>query len=669
MNESRTLTSSLRRVTIPLIVVAVLVVSTILISGSALIRIEDVTLNRILAGTYGTPDWRVQEMNPLLAQFLTLLYRIIPAVNWYGGLLLLLLLISAAAGISLAARKSGGLLPAIIVASPIIILLTNSIVSTAVCALAGAVGALSIMDGFQRKKDGIARVILGIVLFAFSAMLSIQWAIVMGIGAVLCWLPRALRDERVRGLIIGLLVMAVAVAALFGYSALMYNSPELSAYRNNYALYERLQHSSLKEESESLLNEYGIDFYSEDHADHDHDGDGVPDGIAHTHEDDLIIRPNSFDTVDWLINDANLFFTRYSSDSKLTDPEVLSVLEGEASFWDFTPSRLFSELFTTIKKPQFLLLIALFAVSALAVLITSRRRGLIVVLAALIAFGGHVLSIAHYYDTFADIAPFYLLAISVMLYFFDGEDAKAWYKRILTAPGLRIALNALVLVIFVGVLGGLLYYTNKTPANPSQFTVEAVNLLKPAMAENPDMLYIGENPNERFKPQTLSVPVRSEDENLLAGSYDLYSPRRAALMAKYEISNPLPDSVGREDIAYVLMGFPEAFQLRLITAYGLYPSDYTIVAEFPGYSEMILHLNAYNEEEAAAYLELEAQKQAELDAILEQFLITDEEEAALHVHEEGEEDHDHEAEEDHDHDHPEDTGATGSPAPSATPNG
>lgn len=677
MNESRTQQSSVLRIVVPIIVALVLVVGTVLIAGSSLNRIEDITLNRIVAGTYGTPDWRVLEMNPLLSQLLTLLYRIIPAFNWYGGLLLALLGAAVAAGISLAARKRGGLIPAIILLSPIAVLLANTVISTTVCALCAVVGALSIMDGLQRKKAGVARLVVGIVLFVFAVLLSIEWAVLLGAAAVICWLPHALLDRQYRGLAIGLALMAVIAAALFGYTALMYSSPELSAYRSDSALYNRIQHSSLEDEANMLLETYGGQITTEGHS--------LDDGHGHTEEElaalqgqsqNTIIPPNSFDAVDWNLNDATLLFWRYGTDSQIVNPDTLRTLEMEASFWNFSFSRLTSKLFETVKKPQFLMLIALFVLSALAVLVTTRRRGWIVLIAAIIAFGGHILAIAHYYDTFADIAPFYLLGIGVMLFFFDGEAAKSWYHKLLPSGGLRMAISLVVLVGFVGAMGGVLYYTRKTPANASELVVQAVEFLKPYISEHKDMLFIGDNPNDRFKPPTLQAPVRGEDENLLAGSYDLYSPRAAALMEKYGITNPLPDSFGRDDIGYVLMGFPDVFAFRLNYAYDIYMKEAKDLLSYPERSEMIVQMVAltpeeieeavaqakYEEEQAALWAEALADLEAQglLDGLTTDDGHTHDEDDPDHVHEDGEE-HDHEDEHDHSAD------VTTSPVPSATP--
>ena len=197
MHEARPVQRNwLRQAVFPLLIAAVLVVGALLVCGSSLIRIEDVYINRILAGTYGVPDWRVQEMNPLLAQFLTLLYRLIPSVNWYGVLLLALVWLSSACVISLAARKRGGLIPVAIVISPIAVLLTHSLQSTVVAALCVVAGVFSLMEGVRRKGEGRARLITGILLFVVGAMFSLPLACVLTLGAILCWLPSCVRDKR-----------------------------------------------------------------------------------------------------------------------------------------------------------------------------------------------------------------------------------------------------------------------------------------------------------------------------------------------------------------------------------------------------------------------------------------------------------------------------------------
>ncbi len=606
MSESRSFTSIMRRVCIPLIIALALVIATVIISGSALIRIEDVHVNRILAGTYGTPDWRVQEMNPLLAQLLALLYSLIPAINWYGVMLLGLLFAAAAMAMSLPARKPGGLLPAVVVVSPILLLLTNSLQSPVVCALCAGAGVAALLDGLQKRKERGWRIAMGGVLFIFATLLSLQWSIIVAVAVLLCWLPCSIRDARIKGLLLGLPVLLVIAGALFGYTALMYGSPEMSAYRQNYALYERVQHSSLKDESESLLTQYGEAYIAAGEATVGHDHE---EGEEEHEEEESVIPANSFDAVGWSLNDASLFFSRYGSDIKITDPETLRALDEKADHISLDMGRLFKELLGTVKKPQFLLLIGLFVVSALAVVLTSRRKGLIALLAALIAFGGHVLALLCYYDSFANIAPFYLIAILVLLYHFDGEDAKAWLKKTITASWLRIALSILVLACFAVGMGGLMYYTRANPANSNHYTMETLEYITPYIEAHPEMLFIGDNPNDRFKPDTLTAPVRGQDQNLLAGSYDLYSPRSAALMTKFGVTNPLPESVNRPDIGYVSMSIEGSVSLRLTEAYDLYMKNPNELASHDSYAERIIELVAYTQEEVDAIQEAAAREE------------------------------------------------------------
>lgn len=648
MNESSARPTAFTRVILPICIAAALVIATLLISGSALIRIEDVYTNRILAGTYGTPDWRVQEMNPLLAQVLTLLYRLLPMVNWYGILLLALLFLSVAALISLAARRNGGLLPAALVLSPVAVLLSYSMMSTTVGALCAVAGALSLMDGLQRKKEGLGRTILGAVLFALAFSLSMAVAAPLAVCAALCALPCCIREGRWKGLLLGLPAMAILAAALFGYSALMYSSPEMAAYRSDYALYTRLQHSSLKEESDRLLSVYGTSAFSEDHASHDHDGDGVPDGEDHVHEDDVVVEPNVFDTIGWSINDAVLFFSRNGMDAELTNPETLRVLEKEARFISYDIGRLLREFFATAKKPQFLLLMALFVLAALSTVVTSRCKGLIALLAALFAFGGHLLALACYRDAFSHIAPFYLMGLSILVYHFDGPSAKAWLRRALSTVWLRAGVSVLSLAVFAAGLSGLFYYTRITPANASPFTTEVAGFITRYVQAHPEMLFIGDAPQDRVKPETLSAPVRGSDANLLAGSYDLYSPRAAALKATHGLANPLIDCVDRQDVGYVLMSFPDVILQRLALHYDTYVG-FENIDTYPEYTEGIYAFKAFSEEDIAGIMEKEIAWQEVLKE-LEQLPEADE--------------HDHAGEDAHEGDeHAEDGAAPSDPSP------
>lgn len=593
MQTLRKIPETVRRVVIPLVVAVALVAVTILISGSYLFSIEDVILNRIVAGASGTPDWRVQVMNPLLAQILTVFYRIVPGINWYAMLLFAMLAGAVALLAALAARKRGGLLPALLVLAPLTVLMTYSLMSTVVCAISAGVGVLAFLDGLSQKPKKMLRTAGGGVLFALGAMLSLTLAATLAVAALLCYLPGAARNHRARGAIKGVPMLLIVLAALFGYSSLMYASPELSAYRSNYAAYEKLQHSSLKLESEALMHQYSdvmVTEHEEEEAEaHEHSED--EDEAAHADEG---IPETVFDAVGWNLNDAAMFFGRNAMDTGITDPAAIETLLKEAKFVNFAPSFLLKELFATIKKPQFLLVIGLFVLSALATVITSRRKGLVALLCAVFAFGGHIAMLATYHDTFAEIAPFYLLALAVLLYHFDGEDANEWYRRVLPKTGLRVGAGALTVVLFSGATAGLLYYFQKTPVNDD--VGGAYNFITEYTESHPDMLFIGDNPHERYKPSALSAPRRGADSNLMAGGYDLYSPRRAALMQQYTLTNPLPDSVNRKDIGYVLMSY-DVISLRLADAHGVYLREATDILTVMGYSQSIVGLTSYTQDE------------------------------------------------------------------------
>lgn len=617
MNEPRTYSALFRRTLFPLLISGILILATILISTSALIRIEDVYINRIIAGTYGSPDWRVQEMNPILAQILSLFYRIVPSLNWYGLILLALLWISSATWLSFAGRTSGGIIPAALILSPIILLSTNAMISTVVCALCASAGAFALMDGLQRQKSGLHGAVLGAVLSAFALSLSMKWGLILSVGAMLCWLPGFIRENRMRGLLTGLPVLAIIAAALFGYNALMYSAPDLASYRENYALYERVQHSHLKEESQTLVQTYGISVYSEGQTGHDHDGDGLPDAedTAHEEHGEVDIPATVFDTVGWSINDSSLFFIRYSADTSLVNPDTLRTLANEAKTTSFSVSFLARELFNTIKKPQFLLLIGLFIITALGLLLTRRRKGLVVLLAALITFGGHIYALATYYNAYADIAPFYLLAITALLYHFNGEEAKNWLRDKIQSPSLRILCSGGALLVFAAILAGLFYYTKEHPANDNPYTLQAYEFIAPYVSDNPDMLFIGDNPHDRFKPSTLAAPVRGADQNLLAGSYDLYSPRATELMNRYGLTNPMTDGVNRDDIGYISMSYPESMVMRYAEHYQVYLKPSVDLVSQPEISERIFALSAYTDDEITGIvdqLKQEEQEQKEL---------------------------------------------------------
>ena len=73
MNPANRKSRLLSTVILPALICAAIAVVFELIADCRLIRIEDNYTWAILSGAYGAPDWRVLEMNPLLAQLLALL--------------------------------------------------------------------------------------------------------------------------------------------------------------------------------------------------------------------------------------------------------------------------------------------------------------------------------------------------------------------------------------------------------------------------------------------------------------------------------------------------------------------------------------------------------------------------------------------------------------------
>lgn len=605
---------------LPVLIVLAVLCGTVLIPGSTLYQIEDVYVNRILAGTYGEPDWRVLEMNPALSQPLAFLYRILPAVNWYGALLLFLLGASLAMLISRAARQKWGLVPVAMVSVPLLILLGNAVHSQSVCALCVTVGMMTLVDSIKDRK--IASAILGGLLLLLGLLLSLPLAAVLAICTLLCMLPGCLREKRPRALLISLPIILVMFLAPAGYSALSYSSPELSHYRESAALYDRLQHSSLRAQADHILDEYATmsSFYQATSE------DPLADITAWAEEKNVWFAEN----LGWSINDISIFTERKGVDLTLVDPEALSSVEDQVSYLCTDPSVLLASLLETVQKPQFILLIAIFLLCALAVVLSNHRKVLLAVVSALVAFGGHIAMLALYRDSFGFISPFYLLSIAVLLYSFSGEDGKAWTMRRLPFKALRCVLAVLCCVVFVCGVTGIVYYQAVTPAN-NIYIAEAIDEIHSFTQAHPELLFVGDNPCERVKPDTLSVPVRGQDANILAGSYDLYSPRSIEQMERFGVTNPLPACRNSDTVCYISMSFHSTMSTRLAEAYGdarivfdpLWTKDTT--------SSLVMKLLTFESEEAYEHF------------IEENNLVVETVESSELSHE----GHDH----DHDHDH------------------
>lgn len=615
----------LSTVILPVLICAAIAVVFELIADCRLIRIEDNYTWAILSGAYGAPDWRVLEMNPLLAQLLALLFRVAPAVPWYGLTMIVLLSGACAAMISLCAQKRGGLFPAAILVAPICALLNQSMISTTVSAASAAAGFLLMQQGLREKGEHHGSLVVGLVLYVLGAAVNLVFATIVSVALTVCLLPCCVRDERVKALCKGVPLAAIVLAALFGYQSLMFNSAELSAWRRNYARYDRLQHSTLPDEMQELLSTYGtMDFgVGEDHDDHDHAEGEEHDDHDHAEEEaGDAERGGVFYQAGLMLNDAQLFFTRIGSDTELISEETLDSLEGIATYVNPSFSHLLSSLVATLKKPQFLMLIALFLLSALLVVLTSRRRGLTALLAAFIAFGAHIFLVMCNYDAFCYIAPFYLAAIAAMLFTLDGAAAKARFAKLISSRAVRGVICCVVALCVVIGCGGLAVYSMRTPTNSGTLEYEAKQLLasiaEGAKAEEPK-LYIGDNPLDRYKARVLEPTMeRGSLSTLLAGGYDLYSPRYASMLKAFNTDNPLKDCVTRDDIYYVNMGFLQNKLDRVKQAYGgdYFTNDAVFENEYC--SSKIYNLRVVTEDEFNQYVQnqdatAEADFQAQLD--------------------------------------------------------
>ena len=161
------------------------------------------------------------------------------------------------------------------------------------------------------------------------------------------------------------------------------------------------------------------------------------------------------------------------------------------------------------------------------------------------------------------------------------------------------------------------------PTNGNGTAAYEVSYLTKAIAEGAKSenrtLFIGDSPVDRFKYRVLEeTPERGSLSTLLAGGYDLYSPRYAAMLEEFGTENPLRDCIGRDDIEYVNMGFLQGKLDRVKDAYG---GDYFIadavvednygsskiyrlrVVDSDTFSQYVIDQSALEEEEFQALLD------------------------------------------------------------------
>ncbi|MEG0766865.1 MAG: hypothetical protein RR482_04040, partial [Clostridia bacterium] len=524
--------SLLCRLILPVLLAAVLVAGCHLLTGSYFIEIEDRYANMILSGAYGQPEASVQNLHPLLGQLLALLYRVLPAINWYGVLLLALVFLAGATAISLAAHRPGGLIPGFLVLSPLMILLTASLQSQVIAALCAVSGTLCLLSGLADGKQGAWRVLFGMILIAFGILLHTVTAWFLIACTLLCMLPGCLREHRTRTMLFSLPFLVLLIGALWGYDALLQQfDPALAAYRTQYAVYDALQEGPLLEEAQHNTRTYG-EITTLDGDDVHLDEEEAP-----TLDKQTALEQSVFHRVaGWTFNDADLFFRRNASDTELTDPATLKALAKEAPILTTDVKLLFESLKTTLKKMQFLLLLVLFLGCALVLQVTHRNRGLLALMATFLALGGHLLMLMLRRTAFCDIAPFYLSGILLLLYRFDPAQAREWWKRVVSSKILRSVIVSLILVCFVVGLGGIVVAMRNYNHAESPSLAAATDI-SDFMASHPDAVLIGDNPIDRYNTNALEVPQRGSYERMFLGSYDLYSPRMQRFLEKTGMTN------------------------------------------------------------------------------------------------------------------------------------
>jgi len=532
-----------RRLITPLLFAALLIVVCVWAAGSSFIEIEDHYANEILGGGWGSYDPLVSFVHPWAGRIVTALYSLAPAVNWYGVSLLALLFLSGAAALSLAAHRAKGLVPGIVLLTPILALFACELQSMPVAGLCAVSGVLAVLDGLSDGARGAKRTVLGLLLTLAGCLFSMELAWVMAAGTLLI-AAAAGQIQRPRALTfragVPLVLAALLVPTLAGQL-----DPVWGPFHRQTLAYEQALHTDLTETVRALNSQYGVII--------DMDAGGAilendADESLPTQEEAL--RKTPIPAIGWTLGDADLFLRRTSVDSEIVSPEAVAAVNREAGKLHLAA---FAANFkTTIVKLQFLMLLALFLFAALCLMLFNRARGFAVLVAAVFALGGHVLLTLFGRVDFKEIAPFYILGIVSLLYQFDPERAVRDIRKAVPIKALRVAGGAAVLAVFV--MGMAVLVWQMRAYNQAQSpSVAARQELSVYMDALPDAVFIGDNPLDRYNPDALTPPEFGGSARLLAGSYDLYSPRWKTLADAYGIQNPLKDAVNRLDIVYIDM--------------------------------------------------------------------------------------------------------------------
>ncbi|MDR1598502.1 MAG: hypothetical protein LBS11_01260 [Oscillospiraceae bacterium] len=551
--------SFFRRVAIPVICAAALCAVCVLVAGAYFIEIEDHYANMLFGGGYGAYDSLAANIHPLLGGLIVRLYGLWPGVNWFGSLALALLFLSGAGAFSLAARRRGGLLPGLFALSPILVVmvcLTQSRVTAAMCAITGA---LLVMDALHGPR-GAPRFLLGALLLAAGSMLSYRTGWVFALLTVACvGAGKSFPARGARFWIAAPVIAALACGAAFSANL----DSGWRVFNEQYIAYDDASTSFLRGEVETLLNDYGMTINLEGQT--NQPDNELPEGVPTQEE---AVERSSLGKVGWSLNDGHLFILRSAADAELTSPQAVRDIQ-RAAPW-FSLDGFVERLWETVSKYQFLMVIGLFLLCALVVEITNRSRGWITLLSAVAAFGGHALMLLINRASFRDIAPFYLLGILALASDFDPKASAESIRRVLRSKLPRRAAACVMALGLAGVICALLVTIGQYNRAQSP-SLAAAEELADLMDHLPDAVFIGDNPLDRFNTNALTPPRKDAFARLIGGSYDLYSPRRDELMARFNLENPLKDAIDRTDVVYVDMSGSAliASASRLYTAYGI----------------------------------------------------------------------------------------------------
>jgi hypothetical protein len=459
---------------------------------------------------------------------------------------------------------------------------------------------------------------MGALLCAAGTALSMELAWILAACALALALASHRKAFHGRAFWISLPIVILAIGASTLTAEL---DSTWRTFHHQYNAYERATGSYLVDEVRGLLSDYGVVLSL--------DG-GAPSGVAkdlwsQLPPEEEAVAASSLGKIGFSLNDADFFTRRSSADAELVSPENVAKVNKYATH--FSARGIADGIVETLKKNQFLMLLGLFLFSALAIELTNRGRGLHTLIAAIVAFGGHAVMIMFNRTSFRDIAPFYLLSILSLLIDYDAAASLATFKNMVKSRIVRGIIACVAAVGFIGMMGLLLAMVRSYNRAESP-SLAASEELYDMMEKLPDAVFIGDNPLDKYNPSALAVPRFGADARLMAGSYDLYSPRRKDIAERFNLTNPLRDAVDRLDVVYVDMSgatlaiaterLYEAYDIVTITQQPTSQGE-PLLSPYAPHRMQVYWLQSITKEEYDSLVsELEAEQQAQLKESIEQ---------------------------------------------------